>query len=67
VEEGQGADAGFTALTPTFYLLAFGALLGIGALGQLGGYLGLLTAALAFYLAAAEVINEAWGRTVLPI
>ncbi len=57
----------FTAVTPTFYALAFGALLGIPALGTLGGYLGLVTAALAFYLAAAEVINEAWGRAVLPI
>ena len=28
---------------------------------------GLLTAALAFYLAAAEVINETHGRAVLPI
>lgn len=57
----------FTALVPTFYLLAFGALLGSSSLTSLGGYLGLLTAALAFYLAAAEVINESWGRTVLPI
>lgn len=57
----------FTALTPTFYLLAFKDLLGIPALGRVGGYLGLVTAALAFYLAAAEVINEAWGRTVLPV
>ncbi|OIQ82214.1 succinate-acetate/proton symporter SatP [mine drainage metagenome] len=66
-KKGKALMLVFTALTPTFFLLAFGALLGIGALGQLGGYLGLLTAALAFYLAAAEVINEAWGRTVLPV
>ena len=32
-----------------------------------GGYVGLLTAVLAFYLAAAEIINETHGRTVLPI
>jgi succinate-acetate transporter protein len=36
-------------------------------LRQAGGYLGLLTAVLAFYLSAAEVINETHGRTVLPI
>jgi uncharacterized protein len=29
--------------------------------------MGLVTAALAFYLAAAEVINEMHGRAVLPI
>jgi succinate-acetate transporter protein len=32
-----------------------------------GGYGGLITAALAFYLSAAEVINENHQRTVLPI
>ncbi len=57
----------FTALTPTFYLLAFGALLGSSSLSTLGGYLGLVTGALAFYLAGAEVINESWGSTVLPV
>jgi succinate-acetate transporter protein len=57
----------FTFLFPTFLLLAAGAFTGIGGLTVLGGYLGLVTAALAFYLAAAEVINESWGRTVLPI
>ncbi|OYV33488.1 MAG: transcriptional regulator, partial [Rhodospirillales bacterium 20-64-7] len=53
--------------TPTFFLLAAGALTGNNGLTVFGGYLGLVTAALAFYLAAAEVINEAWGRAVLPI
>jgi succinate-acetate transporter protein len=32
-----------------------------------GGYGGLITAMLAFYLSAAEVINETHQRTVLPI
>ncbi|HQT64118.1 MAG: transcriptional regulator [Acidocella sp. 20-57-95] len=57
----------FLALTPTFFLLAFKDLLGIPVLGMLGGYGGLITAALAFYLGAADVINEAHGKTVLPI
>ena len=34
---------------------------------HIGGCLGLVTALGAFYLAAAEVINESFGRTVLPI
>jgi hypothetical protein len=29
--------------------------------------MGLVTAALAFYLSAAEVINEVHGRVVLPV
>jgi succinate-acetate transporter protein len=57
----------FLALWPTFMLLGLAPLLGLPALTTLGGYGGLITALLAFYLGAAEIINEAHGRTVLPI
>lgn len=57
----------FLALWITFALLGLKDLLGMPELGQLGGYGGLLTAIFAFYLGAAEIINEAHGRTVLPI
>jgi succinate-acetate transporter protein len=57
----------FLALWVTFVLLGLSNLLGIAGLGTLGGYGGLITAILAFYLGAAEIINEAHGKTVLPI
>jgi succinate-acetate transporter protein len=57
----------FLVLTVTFFLLALHNLLGIAELGVLGGYCGLVTAILAFYLGAAEIINETHGKTVLPI
>jgi succinate-acetate transporter protein len=57
----------FLALWITFFLLGFGDMTGMVGLHQAGGYMGLVTAALAFYLAAAEVINETHGREVLPI
>jgi succinate-acetate transporter protein len=57
----------FAALTITFVLLALGALLATPSLSVFGGYFGLLTAALAFYLGAADVINATHGRIVLPI
>jgi succinate-acetate transporter protein len=57
----------FLALLITFYLLGAADLFAMPALHQVGGYMGLITAALAFYLAAAEVINETHGRTVLPV
>jgi hypothetical protein len=57
----------FLALWITFALLGVGDLFGIAALHVLGGYMGLVTAALAFYLAAAEVINETHGHIVLPV
>lgn len=56
----------FLALWITFLLLALGAW-GIAAAHMIGGYAGLVTAFLAFYVSAAEVINETHGRVVLPL
>jgi succinate-acetate transporter protein len=57
----------FLALWITFALLALGEWTGLGLMRMAGGYMGLVTAALAFYLSAAEVINEVHGRVVLPV
>lgn len=57
----------FLALWPTFVLLAVGAWFGLHIITVLGGYGGLITALLAFYLAAAEIINGEFGRSVLPV
>ncbi len=57
----------FLALWITFFLLAFGIFWSVPILSIIGGYTGLITALLAFYLSAAEVINEAYGRSVLPV
>jgi succinate-acetate transporter protein len=56
----------FLALWITFALLAIGAW-GFAPATMIGGYAGLITAALAFYVSAAEVINETHGRVVLPL
>jgi succinate-acetate transporter protein len=57
----------FLALWITFFLLGAADWTGMGSLHRAGGYTGLITALLAFYLAAAELINETHGRIVLPI
>ena len=57
----------FLALWITFFLLAASEWTGSAVIHHAGGYGGLVTAVLAFYLSAAEVINEAYGRSVLPI
>lgn len=57
----------FLVLWITFFLLAAADWTGSAGLKVLGGYAGLLTAALAFYLSAAEVINATHGRQVLPL
>jgi len=62
----------FALLLVTFILLTIGDLQG-GAEGpgaiyaKLGGYVGILTAIAAWYVAAADVINDTYGRTVLPV
>ena len=58
----------FVLLTITFILLAISEL-GNGhvTIGHWGGYLGLATAAAAWYGSFAVVTNKTWGRTVLPV
>jgi succinate-acetate transporter protein len=51
----------------TFYLLAAGEWTSLAAFHQFGGYAGLITGAIAFYLASALVLNEVFGSDVLPL
>lgn len=57
----------FLTLWVAFLLLGLSHLLDMDVLHTTGGYVGMATAVLAFYLAAAEVINEVHGKTVLPV
>jgi uncharacterized protein len=57
----------FVALTVTFVLLVLGHFGHSESLVKLGGWLGMVTAALALYTAAAGVVNETWRRAVLPV
>jgi succinate-acetate transporter protein len=47
--------------------LGIGALTGNAALSLFGGYEGILTGALAMYMAFAVLLNEMWGKQVLPL
>jgi uncharacterized protein len=57
----------FVLLTITFVLLAIGADGGHETVTHWGGYLGLATAAAAWYASFAAVTNSTFGRTVLPV
>ena len=67
-----GLIATFALLLATFILLIIGDLMG-GPEGpgkiwvNIGGYVGLITALAAWYVAAADVINDTMGRDVLPL
>jgi uncharacterized protein len=59
----------FAVLFVTFLLLAIGNLAAPpnATLIHVGGWLGLITAVMAWYHSAAGVTNASWGRTVLPV
>jgi len=57
----------FVALLLTYALLTVGAFAESAGISVIGGYLGLVTAVLAWYASFAGVVNATWKRTVLPI
>ena len=56
----------FGLLSITFFLLAAGAKSGNERVTHAAGYFGFFTAVGAFYTGVAELVNEEWGRHVLP-
>ncbi|MDP4985082.1 acetate uptake transporter [Pseudoalteromonas tunicata] len=57
----------FAGLTFLFFLLAARDFTGSELIGVIAAYEGIVVGSLAIYLAMATVINEQFGRTVLPI
>jgi uncharacterized protein len=57
----------FGLLLLTFVALGIGDIAASAGLTKAGGYLGLLTAAAAAYVAMAEITNVTFGRRVLPL
>lgn len=56
----------FVVLTLTFGALCIGDLAGSVTFTRVGGWLGLITAILAWYASMAAVVNSTFGKTVLP-
>ena len=57
----------FISLSILFWLLALGEFTGITTITIIAGYEGIICGFSAIYLAMAEVMNETYGKTVLPI
>jgi len=57
----------FASLTILFFLLVAGDVTGNAALKQFTGYEGIVCGASAIYTGIANLLNEMYGRTVLPI
>ncbi|HTZ86590.1 MAG TPA: acetate uptake transporter [Solirubrobacteraceae bacterium] len=57
----------FTLLTATFILLAIGETGAHESITHWGGYVGIATAAAAWYASFAAVVNSTFGRTIAPV
>ena|SRR5699024_1547319 len=65
-KENMALNAVFLTLWITYFLLAVGEW-GYSTIGIAGGYAGLVCAVCAIYGAAAFLLNDVYGRTVLPV
>lgn len=63
----RGLQFVFLSLTILFFLLAARDFTGSDIIGRIAGFEGILCGISAIYLAMAEVLNEQFGRIVLPI
>jgi succinate-acetate transporter protein len=57
----------FASLTVLFFLLAAGDYTGNSSITHIAGYEGIICGASAIYTGIANLLNEVWGRKVLPI
>lgn len=57
----------FGSLTILFFLLAIGDIAGNTVIKQIAGYEGIICGFSAIYAGLAQVLNEVYGRTVLPL
>ena len=57
----------FLSLTILFWLLAIGRWADSEVITKIAGWEGILCAASALYASAAQVINESWGRYLVPL
>ena len=57
----------FATLTILFFLLSAADFTGNASLTQVAGYEGIICGASAIYTAIAEILNESYGRTILPL
>lgn len=67
LKANRGLQVVFGSLTILFALLCYGNMTGNSAVLHVAGFEGIFCGASAIYLAMAEVLNEQYGRTVLPI
>ncbi len=63
----RGMQFVFLTLAMLFFMLAAGDATGIASITIAAGWLGIICGASAIYVAMAQVLNEAYGRPVMPL
>lgn len=66
IKISRGLQVVFSTLTLLFFLLALGTITGNSTIILIAGYEGIFVGLSAMYVGLAEVINETYGRKVLP-
>ncbi len=67
LKHGKALQVVFFTLFILFWLLAIGDATGNAAIKHFAGWEGIVCGASAIYLALAQVLNETYGKTVLPV
>ncbi len=67
LKHNRASQVVFLSLTALFFLLAIGDFTGIHAIKTLAGYTGIFCGASAVYNSAAQILNNEFNRTVLPL
>ena len=63
----RGLQVVFLTLTILFFLLAIGDFSGLKWISRIAGVIGIICGASAVYCSLAQVINEVYGKVVLPV
>lgn len=63
----RGLQVVFGSLAVLFFLLAAGAFTGIASITHFAGYEGIICGICAVYTGVAEVLNEIYGKEIMPI
>ncbi len=57
----------FGTVVALFYLLAIKDFSGIASFGTIGGIVGIICGSTALYICVAQILNELYGKTVMPL
>ena len=67
LKHNRATQVVFFSLTLLFFLLAIGDFTGVGAITTLAGVIGVFCGGSAMYASLAQVVNNEFGKTVMPL